>query len=114
MTRRPPASFADRLALARALVARGATRQPVQIEDQLDAAAREARLFHDRLGAILPVIEALKRWQHRSDCEPSDETRAYLLAALFGCTSLCVHLRRGGPRPAIVRLPLRRVDCECC
>jgi hypothetical protein len=36
------------------------------------------------------------------------------LAALLGCVNVCVHLRRGGPQPAIARLPLRRVDCERC
>jgi hypothetical protein len=48
------------------------------------------------------------------DSEPSDETRAYLLAAVLGCTTVCIHIRRGGPQPAYCRLPLRRVDCQRC
>jgi hypothetical protein len=45
---------------------------------------------------------------------PTVETRAHRLAALLGCTTVCLYLRRGGPRPAVARLPLGRVDCERC
>ena len=31
-----------------------------------------------------------------------------------GLTIVCIHLRRGGPRPAFFQLPLRRVDCGRC
>ena len=111
MTRYP---FADRLALARRLVARGAARPPVHLADQLDAAGRDARRLHDHIGAALPILEPGRAWYHRIDAIPSDEVRAYLLAAVLDCVNVCVHLRRGGPRPAIARLPLRRVDCERC
>ena len=110
----PRASFADRLALARRLIARGASRPPVQLADQLEAAGKDARVLHDQLGAALPILEPDRDWYRRVDLAPSDETRAYLLAALLDCLDACVHLRRGGPRPAFVRLPLRRVDCERC
>ena len=47
----PRATFPDRLALARRLVARGAARPPVHLADQLEAAGSEARVLHDRTGA---------------------------------------------------------------
>lgn len=112
MTVRAP--FRDRLALARRMLARRASRPPVHLADQLDAAGREARVLHDRLGAVLPLIEPDCNWRRRADAEPSDDTRAYLLAALLGCTTVCIHIRRGGPQPAIARLPLGRVDCDRC
>lgn len=112
MSRRP---FADRLALARRLIARGASRPPSHLADQLAAANAEARALHDRIGATLPVVAPDRAWYHRTDSEPSDEVRAYLLAYVLGCTgALCIHLRRGGPRPAFCRLPPRRVDCGRC
>jgi hypothetical protein len=111
---RHAAPFPDRLALARRMVARGASPQPSHVVDQLDAASRETRRLHDRLVSVLPALEPDRSWRQRLDAAPSDETRAYLLAALLGCVNLCVHLRRGGPRPAIVRLPLGRVDCGRC
>src|SRR4051812_29492992 len=107
-------SFADRLELARRMVARGARLAPVNIADQIGAAGREMRHHHDRLGMVLPAIEPARNWRQRVDPVASDETRAYLLAALLGCVNVCIHLRRGGPRPAFARLPLRRVDCEHC
>jgi hypothetical protein len=114
MKRYPAALFRDRLALARRMVARGARSLPVDVADQLDAAGRETRLLHDRLGQVLPMMEPTRNWRQRADCEPSDEVRAYLLAALLGCATVCIHLRRGGPRLAIARLPLRRIDCGPC
>ena len=107
-------TFADRLAQARALVARGAQPLPGHLADQLGAAGAEAGALHDRIGAALPILDPRRGWRRREEAAPSDETRAYLLAALFGCAAVCVHLRRGGPRPAFVRLPLRRIDCERC
>jgi hypothetical protein len=114
MSRQPPASFAARLALARRMVARGASPAPVHLADQLASASADARRWHDRLGVVLPAVDPERRWHHRIDGAPSDDTRAFLLAALLGCTTVCVHLRRGGPRPAVARLPLHRVDCERC
>ena len=108
------ASFADRLALARRLLARGASRPPVHLADQLAAAGSEARALHDRIGAALPIMQPGRQWYHRTEPRPSTGARAYLLAAVLDCTIVCVHIRRGGPRPAFVQLALRRVDCERC
>src|SRR5215203_5038158 len=87
---------------------------PVHLADQLAAASTDARRWHDRLGVVLPAVDPGRRWYHRAAGAPSDDVRAYLLAALLGCVTVCLHLRRGGPRPAVARLPLRRVDCERC
>src|SRR5215203_6160367 len=114
MSRQQATPFAKRLVLARLLVARGSSTLPPHVADQLSAAGRETRVLHDRLGRVLPVLEPGRNWRQRAEREPSDEIRAYLLAALMGCTTVCVHIRRGGPRPAIARLPLRRVDCGPC
>src|SRR4051812_15836335 len=110
----PGAPFADRLALARRLVARGPSALPTHTVDQLGAAGREVRQIHDHLMSVLPQIEPDRHWRQRMDSEPSDETRAYLLAATMGCTTVCVHIRRSGPQPAICRLSLRRADCQRC
>jgi hypothetical protein len=111
MTRHP---FSARLALARRLIARGAAPAPVHLADQFDAAGVEARALHDQIGAVLPILQPDRAWHQRVDTTPSDAVRAYILAAVLDCTTVCVHLRRGGPRPAFVQLPLRRVDCERC
>jgi len=112
----PPArrSFADRLALARRLVARRPLRPDVHLADQLAAAGSEARALHDRMGAVLPALQPDRAWYQRIEADPSDDVRAYILAALLDCTTVCVHIRRGGPQPAFVQLPLRRVDCGRC
>jgi hypothetical protein len=110
----PRASFADRLALARRLIARGAARPPVHLADQLAAAGSDARLLHDCIGAALPILEPGRNWRQRIEADPSDDVRAYILAATLDCTTVCVHLRRGGPQPVFVQLPLRRVDCGRC
>jgi hypothetical protein len=62
----------------------------------------------------LPLIQPGRNWRQRIDPDPSDDVKAHLLAATLDCTTVCVHVRRGGPRPAFVRLPLRRVDCSRC
>jgi hypothetical protein len=114
MTTRPPTPFAVRLAPARRLVAGSAPPVPVNLGDQLDAAGREVLQIHDRLGAVLPMLVPGRRRQHRADAAPSDEIRAYLLAAILACTTVCAHVRRGGPRPVIAGLALRRLDCDRC
>jgi hypothetical protein len=111
---RSPAPFPARLALARRMVARGANRLSPSLADQLDAAGREAKQLHGRLARVLPALEPGRNWRQRIDRDPDDDTRTLLLAALLGCVNVCVHLRRGGPRPAVARLPLRRVDCGRC
>lgn len=106
--------FATRLARARAMIARGAEPAPSHIADQLEAARADASVMHDRMGAVLPILEPDRAWRQRLDTSTSDDVRAYLLAALFDCTTLCPHLKQGGPQPAIVKLPLRRADCRRC
>jgi len=106
--------FATRLRFARALIAGGATPAPGHLADQLDAASAEVREAHDRLGVVLPLVAPDRTWHHRIDASPSDDVKAYLLAAVLGCAAYCIHLRRGGPQPAFVRLPLRRADCGRC
>jgi len=109
-----PVPFAPRLAVARELLARGAPPLTVHEVDQLDAASRDTRLLHDRIGVLLPLLEPDRRWRQRLDTSPTTDARAYLLAAVLGCTTYCCHLRRGGPQPAFIRLPLRRADCARC
>lgn len=106
--------FATRLALARRLISRGMAAPTVHLADQLAAAGSEARVLHDHIGAALPVLQPDRDWRSRVEADPSDDVRAYLLAALMGCTTVCIHIRRGGPRPAFVQLPLRRIDCGRC
>jgi len=106
--------FATRLRLARDLLARGASVLPVHLADQFEAASAEVREVHDRLGVVLPLLAPDRTWRHRVEPCASDETRAYLVAGVLGCTTYCCHLRRGGPQPAFVRLPLRRADCGRC
>lgn len=106
--------FATRLTLAHALIARGAPAAPVHLADQLLAASADTRVLHDRIGLVMPLLEPGRQWRHLCDPAPSTDTRAHLLAALLGCSAACCHLRRGGPQPAIARLPLHRVDCERC
>ena len=106
--------FAVRLALARALIAREVPPVPVPVADQLGAAGSEAVRLHDRIAAALPILEPHRGWRRLREAAPSDDARAYLLAALLDCASVCPHIRSGGPRPAFARLPLRRIDCERC
>jgi hypothetical protein len=115
MTSRLPSDFTDRLALARQLVARGAAQPPTHLADQLGAAGKEARGLHQRIGALAAVLHPERPWRHRTDHAPSDEVRTYLLAAALGCMGdVCCHLRKGGPQPALVLLPLHRVVCTRC
>jgi hypothetical protein len=102
------------LALARRMVARRAARPPVHVADQLAAAGAEARMLHVRMGAALPVLQPDRHWRQRIEVSPTDDVKALILAAVLDCVNVCTHLRRGGPRPAFVQLPLRRVDCERC
>ena len=58
-------SFADRLALARRLLARGAAAMPTHLADQLEAAGKDARVLHDRLVAALPILQPDRQWYGR-------------------------------------------------
>ena len=107
--------FATRLRVACELIAHRAPPLPAHLTDQLDAAGREVRVLADRLGVALPLVMPDRSWFQSMDPSPSADARALLLAALLGCLgSVCPHLKRGGPQPAIGRLPLRRVDCARC
>jgi hypothetical protein len=111
--------FAERLALASSLVDRLARADrselaPLHVLDQLSAAASETLAF------VPPIIDEARRrepdrgWRHRVEAA-TPEKSAYLLAALLGCMdTVCAHLRRGGPQPAIANLALRRLDCRRC
>ena len=116
MTRRPDtAPFAIRLAHAYRLLEHGPPSVPVHLADQLEAATDEVHVLAGRLGVLLPVLVPDRAWFQRMDTSPSVDARALLLAALLGCLgAICCHLKRGGPQPAIGRLPLRRVDCTRC
>jgi hypothetical protein len=106
--------FPDRLAAARRMLARQTAPVSVHQADQIDAATSEVQAMAERLGLLLPLLAPDRAWFHRHDDQPSTETRAYLLAGVLGCTDVCPHLRRGGPQPGIVRLPLGRIDCTRC
>jgi hypothetical protein len=71
-------------------------------------------MLHDRIGAALPILQPDRHWRQRIEVTPSDNVRAHILAAVLDCLDVCVHLRRGGPQPAFVQLPLRRIDCTRC
>ena len=106
--------FATRLRLARELLARGPAPMPVHLADQFEAASAEVREAHARLGALLPLLHPERTWRQRVEPCASDDVRAYLLAVVLDCSAVCCHLKRGGPQPAFVRLPLRRADCVRC
>jgi hypothetical protein len=109
------APFSERLAVVRRLIAQGAPVPAVHLADQIGAASGEARLFHDQLGVLLPIVAPERAWYQRLDTSPSTDTRAYLLAAVLSCLgSVCCHLKRGGPQPAFAQLALRRVACQRC
>lgn len=112
MKTHPP--FPVRLAAAQRLLARRTASMPEHLSDQLDAASSETASMATRLGMLLPILSPERSWFQRENTSPSELVRAYILAAVLGCTEVCPHLRRGGPQPAIVRLPLRRIDCQRC
>ena len=87
---------------------------PVHLADQLKAASTEVREAHDRLCIVLPLLAPDRTWRQRVEPCSSDDVRANLLAGVLGCTAFCCHLKRGGPQPAFIRLPLRRGDCGRC
>jgi hypothetical protein len=107
-------SFAERLRVARELIARGAQHPSGHVADQLAAAAADTRRLHDRIGVVMPLLEPGRDWRQRVAPSPSAEVRAYLLAGVLGCKTVCPHLRKGGPQPALVMLPLRRIACLRC
>jgi hypothetical protein len=47
------------------MVAKGTPPAPVHLADELGAASREVRQFHDRLGAVLPILEPERHWHQR-------------------------------------------------
>jgi hypothetical protein len=107
-------NFPTRLAIARELIARGAPSAPVAVADQLSAAGAEVRQHHDHIAAVMPILEPGRNWRQRIDARPSETVRAYLLAAVLDCANVCSHIRKGGPQPTFIQLPLRRIDCGRC
>jgi len=106
--------FSTRLALAQRMIAHGPRPLPGHVADQLGAASSDTRQLHDRIGVVMPLLQPDRHWRQRVDAAPASGAWAYLLAALLGCTTICPHLRKGGPQPAIVRLPLRLIACGRC
>jgi len=97
------------------MVNRGAPPTPVHLADQLGAAGKETQRLVDCVATLMPLLKPGRPWHQRTDTRPSMEMRAYLLAAVLSCLqNVCGHLRRGGPQPAIARLPLSRIDCARC
>src|SRR6266542_1307105 len=109
------APFAERLALAHALIARGCPPPSAHEADQLGAAGRDTQRLHDRVAMLAPILAAERPWHRRTDPDPSTALRAHLLAAVLGCLpNTCCHLRKGGPQAALVLLPQRRAACGRC
>lgn len=110
------ATWDQRLAAARAVATGRATRRlPTGLRDQLHAAATETAELQHRLFAMVRALEPGRGWRSpaATDEAASIERTAHAVAAITGCRS-CVHLRRGGPQPAVARLALHRVDCRRC
>ncbi len=108
-------SFSSRLELARQLIAYGPSDVAGHLQDQMEAAARDAHRVVDNAGAVLRCIQPGRRWHRRDEIEAGSEQNAYLAAAVLGCLPRCCpHLRKGGPQPAFARLPLERLDCGRC
>ena len=72
MSRPPVPSFTTRLAVARAMLARGAPAAPVHLADQFRAASADTRELHDRIGVLMPLLEPGRHWRQRMDSSPSD------------------------------------------
>lgn len=104
-------SFDDRLELARRLIARGST-PPSHVVDQMDAAARETAAQMGIAGVLLTLTQPDRGWRHKHQGS-TPEQQVYLTAALLGCCP-CIHIRRSGPQPVVVSLPLKRIDCRRC
>ena len=111
MTRYP---FPMRLVAAQRMLVHRTAPTGEHLADQMDAASGEMESMAQRIGMLLPILSPERSWFHREDTKPSELVRADILAAVLGCTEVCPHLRRGGPQPAIVRLSLRRIDCQRC
>jgi hypothetical protein len=107
-----------RLAAARALLAKPPPAHvPVDLVDQLTAAARDTRATLDHIGEEL---RSRDRWggsevREASDDAHEQEAAARVLAATIGeAHTICSHLRRGGPQIALLRLPLHDLVCRKC
>ena len=107
------ALFRDRLAAARRLVTINTAQMAAGMADQVEAASGESFEALVAAGVVLALVQPDRKWHFSTQDAPTDEVKAHLVAGILGCVP-CVHLRRGGPQPAMAALPLRRVDCRRC
>lgn len=109
----PP--FAERVEHARRLIA--ATRHqtpPVDVADQLGAAAKEARGLLNRVGDVWEtVMPGTRRYDGNLD-NPGEVELAARIVAAWSEAKFCPHLRRTPWQPATYQLPTRRVTCRRC
>lgn len=112
-------SHAERLAAARQAVA--ALRQarqalPVDLADQMGAAARDTRALFGQLATVLQTTRPAGDWTPSATPAGDpliDEVVARTLVALSGA-KVCVHLRRAPAQPGVAGLALHRIDCHRC
>jgi hypothetical protein len=108
------ASFEERLAAAYMLLAQWqGLRPPVDVADQAEAAARDALELVRRIGAVEELRSPGRLHGLTMIDDSGHHRRARILAAVLAC-SPCWHVRNGGPQPAVVSLPTRRIDCLRC
>ena len=106
--------FSTRLTAARAMLARGAPPAPAHLADQFRAASADTRELHDRIGMLMPLLEPGRNWRQRMDASRQPTPGRSCWPRCSAAPKSCPHLRRGGPQPTFVRLPLHRTDCQRC
>jgi len=111
-------SFDERLEWTRRLADRRhelLDRVPLHERDQIAAAAVSTRNLVDLAAIEMRARQPERGWHGPIERPSESEPMAVLAAAVLDCLErTCVHLRREGPQPAVVSLPLRRVDCRRC
>jgi hypothetical protein len=105
-------SFPERLTQARRLLAQERPPLPLHLVDQMEAASMDALRLQQRTAAVLRAVDPDRGWR-QAIAALDDEQEATILAAIMGCRP-CRHLRKGGPQPAVARLPLEQLDCHAC
>ena len=107
--------FTIRLTIARQMITRGVGCLSQQEYDQVEAAVRDSRRIASDAARLVRLLQSDRGWCERTQSAMETEQRVYVLAALLDCVrATCIHLRREGPQPAFVQLPLRRVVCRRC